>query len=210
MSEVKMVEKGPAAPKSLAITMIIGGIIGWIGAFALTLERFHVAENPDDALSCDINVFISCKSVMLTWQAKLLGFPNSLIGIAAFMAPIIVGFAILAGARFAKWFWRLFWLGNLFGIGFVFWLFSQSLLVINVLCPYCMVAWTGMIPVFWVVTLFAFREDILPMPVRTAPFWDGAYRFAWVWILATYLIIIAAIVIRFWSRWPATLQQLGF
>jgi uncharacterized membrane protein len=210
MSEVKMVEKGPAAPKSLAITMIIGGIIGWIGAFALTLERFHVAENPDDALSCDINVFISCKSVMLTWQAKLLGFPNSLIGIAAFMAPIIVGFAILAGARFAKWFWRLFWLGNLFGIGFVFWLFSQSLLVINVLCPYCMVAWTGMIPVFWVVTLFAFREDILPMPVRTAPFWDGAYRFAWVWILATYLIIIAAIIIRFWSRWPATLQQLGF
>ncbi len=210
MSEVKMVEKGPAAPKSLAITMIIGGIIGWIGAFALTLERFHVAENPDDALSCDINVFISCKSVMLTWQAKLLGFPNSLIGIAAFMAPIIVGFAILAGARSAKWFWRLFWLGNLFGIGFVFWLFSQSLLVINVLCPYCMVAWTGMIPVFWVVTLFAFREDILPMPVRTAPFWAGAYRFAWVWILATYLIIIAAIVIRFWSRWPATLQQLGF
>ena len=210
MSEVKIVEKSPAAPKSLAITMIIGGIIGWIGAFALTLERFHVAENPDDALSCDINVFISCKSVMLTWQAKLLGFPNSLIGIAAFMAPIIVGFAILAGARFAKWFWRLFWLGNLFGIGFVFWLFSQSLLVINVLCPYCMVAWTGMIPVFWVVTLFAFREDILPMPVRTAPFWDGAYRFAWLWILATYLIIIAAIVIRFWSRWPATLQQLGF
>jgi len=195
MSELKMAEKGLAAPKSLAIVMIVGGIIGWIGAFALTLERFHVAENPDDALSCDINVFISCKSVMLTWQAKLLGFPNSLIGIAAFMAPIIIGFAILAGARFAKWFWRLFWLGNLFGFGFVIWLFSQSLLVINVLCPYCMVAWTGMIPVFWVVTLFAFREDILPMPIRTAPFWDGAYRFAWVWILATYLIIIAAIII---------------
>jgi uncharacterized membrane protein len=210
MSELKMAEKGLAAPKSLAIVMIVGGIIGWIGAFALTLERFHVAENPDDALSCDINVFISCKSVMLTWQAKLLGFPNSLIGIAAFMAPIIIGFAILAGARFAKWFWRLFWLGNLFGFGFVIWLFSQSLLVINVLCPYCMVAWTGMIPVFWIVTLFAFREDILPMPIRTAPFWDGAYRFAWVWILATYLIIIAAIIIRFWSRWPATLQQLGF
>lgn len=205
-----MAEKGLIAPKSLAITMIIFGIIGWIGAFALTLERFHVAENPGDSLSCDINVFISCKSVMLTWQAKLLGFPNSLIGIAAFMAPIILGFAILAGARFAKWFWRLFWLGTLFGFGFVIWLFSQSLLVINVLCPYCMVAWTGMIPVFWVVTLFALREDILPMPVRTAPFWDGAYRLAWLWILATYLIIIAAIIIRFWSRWPAMLQQFGF
>ena len=210
MSELKTAEKGLTAPKSLAITMIIFGIIGWIGAFALTLERFHVAANPDDALSCDINVFISCKSVMLTWQAKLLGFPNPLIGIAAFMAPIVVGFAILAGASFAKWFWRLFWFGNLLGFGFVLWLFSQSLLVINVLCPYCMVAWAGMIPIFWVVTLFAFREDILPMPVRTAPFWDGAFRHAWLWILATDLIMIAAIIIRFWSRWPATLQQLGF
>lgn len=210
MSDVKIAEKGLGAPKSLALTIIIFGIIGWIGAFALTLERFHVASDPNAALSCDINVFISCKSVMLTWQAKLLGFPNSLIGLAAFAAPIVVGFAILAGARFAKWFWRLFWLGCLGGFAFVLWLFSQSLLVINVLCPYCMVAWTGMIPIFWVVTLFAFREDILPMPVRTAPFWDGAYRLTWLWILATYLLIIAAIVIRFWSRWPSMLQQLGF
>jgi uncharacterized membrane protein len=206
MSEVKSVETGISAPKSLAWTMIIGGIIGWIAAFSLTLERFHVASDPSAALSCDMNVFISCKSVMLTWQAKLLGFPNPLIGIAAFMAPIIVGFAILAGAKFAKWFWRLFWVGNLFGFIFVLWLFSQSLLVINVLCPYCMVAWTGMIPVFWVVTLFAFREDILPAPVRTAPFWDSAYKYAWVWIAITYLLIISAIIIRFWSRWPSMLQ----
>jgi formate/nitrite transporter FocA (FNT family) len=43
------------------------------------------------------------------------------------MAPIIVGFAILAGAKFAMWFWRLFWVGNLLGFLFVLWLFSQSL-----------------------------------------------------------------------------------
>ena len=95
MSSAEIKGNGLGGPKSLAITLIIGGIIGWIGAFALTLERLHVAANPDATLSCDLNVFISCKSVMLTPQAKLFGFPNPLIGIAAFMAPILVGFGIL-------------------------------------------------------------------------------------------------------------------
>jgi len=199
-----------SAPRSLAWTLILGGITGWIGAFALTLERFHVLANPNAVLSCDLNVFISCKSVMLTPQASLFGFPNPLIGVASFMAPIVVGFAILAGAKFSMWFWRLFWVGNLLGFIFVLWLFSQSLLVINVLCPYCMVAWTGMIPIFISLTLFSFKEDILPMPVSTAPFWDGAYAKAWVWILIFALLLVLAIVLRFWSRWVPLLHQLGW
>ena len=120
MSDLTTTEnRGIAAPRSLAIVLIIFGIIGWIGAFSLTLERIHVATDPGATLGCDLNIFISCKTVMLTWQAKLFGFPNSLIGIAAFMAPIIVGFSTLAGARFAKWFWRLFLLGNALGFLFV-------------------------------------------------------------------------------------------
>ena len=210
MSEQNSVKTGIVAPVSLAVTMIIFGIVGWIGAFALTLERFHVAENPNAALSCDLNVFISCKSVMLTPQAKLLGFPNPLIGIAAFMAPIVVGFAILAGAKFAVWFWRLFLVGNALGFAFVLWLFSQSLLVINVLCPYCIVAWAGMIPIFIHVFLFSAREDILPMPVSTTAFWDSAFNKAWLYTIGFELILIVAIVIRFWSRWPLVFQQLGW
>ena len=84
--------------KSLAWMLITGGIVGWIGALALTIERLNVAANPDAVLSCDISPFISCKSVMLTEQASLLGFPNSLIGLAVFVVPILIGFAILAGA----------------------------------------------------------------------------------------------------------------
>ena len=90
------------APRSLAWMLITGGVVGWAAALSLTIERINVASNPDVALSCDVSPFISCKSVMLTWQAKLLGFPNPLIGLAAFFAPVIIGFAILAGAKFAK------------------------------------------------------------------------------------------------------------
>lgn len=210
MSTENSVNTGISAPRSLAWTLILGGITGWIGAFALTIERLHVLANPNAVLSCDLNVFISCKSVMLTPQASLFGFPNPLIGVASFMAPIVVGFAILAGAKFAMWFWRLFWVGNLLGFLFVLWLFSQSLLVINVLCPYCMVAWAGMIPIFITLTLFSFREDILPMPVSTTPFWDSEFDKAWLWTLGFELIIVLAIVWRFWSRWIPMFHQLGW
>ncbi len=210
MSEQKTESATLGAPRSLAITLIIGGIIGWIGAFALTIERLHVAANPNAVLSCDLNVFISCKSVMLTKQASLFGFPNPIIGLAAFMAPFFIGFAILAGAKFAAWFWRLFWLGCLLGFTFVLWLFSQSLLVINVLCPYCMIAWAGMIPIFWSLTLYLIKEDILQMPVSQTAFWDGAFRRSWIWVLTTDLVIILAIVIRFWSYWPGMFAQLGW
>jgi len=210
MSEQKTETVTLGAPRSLALTLIIGGIIGWIGAFALTIERFHVATDPNAALSCDLNVFISCKSVMLTKQASLFGFPNPLIGLAAFMAPFFIGFAILAGAKFAAWFWRLFWLGCLLGFTFVVWLFSQSLLVINVLCPYCMVAWAGMIPIFVTLTLFLIKEDILQMPVSQTSFWDAAFNKAWLWVLAVDLFIILAIVIRFWNSWPGMFHQLGW
>ena len=211
---IMSVETSPKAliggTKSLAWMLIAGGVIGWIGALALTIERLNVAANPDAVLSCDISPFISCKSVMLTEQAALLGFPNSLIGLGAFVIPILIGFAILAGAKFAKGFWLLFTLGMIGGFLFVAWLFSQSLFVIGALCPYCMVAWTGMIPIFVTLFLFSAREDIIPMPIRTTAFWDGAYAKAWLWTIAVFLIIILAITVRFWSRWIPMFSQLGW
>lgn len=188
--------------KNFAWTMILTGILGWIAAFALTLERIHVATNPDATLSCDISPFISCKSVMLTPQAALLGFPNPLIGLSAFAAPVILGVAILAGSRFPAWFWRLFSFGVTLGFLFVLWLFVQSSFVINVLCPYCMVAWAAMVPMFWKVILLGAKDGFIDTPLRLVGFFDRAYDKAWVFTLATELIIVLIIVVRFWQWWP--------
>jgi uncharacterized membrane protein len=193
----------PAPGKRFAWTLIIAGVIGWVAAFSLILERLHVASNPDSVLSCDLNPFISCKSVMLTEQARLLGFPNPIIGLAAFIFPIAVGAAILAGAKFALWFWRLFATGITMGFLFVIWLWTQSTFVINVLCPYCMVAWVAMIPLFWTVILFLLREGVIETPLRFAGFLDRAYEKAWAWSLGTELLIAAIIIVRFWTYWPA-------
>lgn len=188
--------------KRYAFTLIWTGLLGWFAAFSLTLERLHVATNPDAVLSCDLNPFISCKSVMLTAQAKLFGFPNPLIGLAAFFAPVIVGFAILAGARFARWFWRCFLIGCTLGFAFVLWLFIQSTFVIHVLCPYCMVAWAAMIPLFWRVFLHAAAEGIIEVPIRTIGFFVRWANSPWLFALVTELLAGLAILFSFWYQWP--------
>ncbi len=192
----------PNPSKSFAWSLIVTGIVGWIAAFALTLERLHVAADPNATLSCDISPFISCKSVMLTDQAKLFGFPNPLIGLAAFFAPVLVGVAILAGARFARWFWRLFAAGVAAGFIFVLWLFVQSAFVINVLCPYCMVAWAAMLPMFWRVFIFGANDGFIETPLKLVGFFDRAASKAWLFTLATEAIVVAIIVWRFWNFWP--------
>lgn len=98
----------------LSILLIIGGAIGWLASTALLIERVRSLQNPQEALACDISPFVSCGALFDRWQASLLGFPNPVIGVAGFVAPIVVGLALLAGARFAPWFWRIVVLG-LFG-----------------------------------------------------------------------------------------------
>lgn len=187
--------------KRFAWASILFGALGWLAAFSLTLERIHVATTPTATLSCDLNIFISCKSVMLTDQAKLLGFPNSLIGLAAFMAPIFLGFAILAGARFKVWFWRVYLVGLTLGFAFVLWLFIQSTFVIHVLCPYCMVAWVAMIPLFWRSVLWAVDQEIIPVPISTVGFFVRAADNTWVFTFFTELLAALAIVLAFWDKW---------
>lgn len=205
MSKEKEQVETIGAPKSLAWMLISGGIVGWAAALSLTIERINVATNPDAVLSCDVSPFISCKSVMLTWQAKLLGFPNPLIGLAAFMAPIVVGFAILAGAKFARWFWQTFTAGMFVGFSFAIWLWSQSVFDIGVLCPYCMVAWAGMIPMFWKQFLFSTSEGIVPVPLRTIDFFVRAYDWHWVFTIVTFATMITVIIWKFWALWPSVL-----
>ncbi len=202
VSNIKTADDFVDSPsKSYAWYSIIFGLLGWAAAFALTLERIHVASNPDAVLSCDMNIFISCKSVMLTDQARLFGFPNPLIGLAAFMAPVFVGFAILAGAKFKMWFWRIYLVGLSMGFLFVLWLFVQSTFVIHVLCPYCMVAWVAMIPLFWRTFIWAGAEGVIDVPVRTVGWFVKAQDNSWAFTIGTELLAALAIIISFWNSW---------
>lgn len=189
------------ASSPFAWFLIVAGATGWVASFLLTLERFHVAADPNAKLSCDVATFISCKSVMLSPEAKLFGFPNPLIGLAAFMAPFFVGFAILAGAKFAAWFWRFFFAGHVLAYVFVTWLFSKAVFDIGALCPYCMVAWAAVIPLFWQLLAHGAREGYLPVPIRSVGFFVKAYDYAWAIALVNALAIAITILIHFWDLW---------
>lgn len=202
VSNIKTADDFVESPsKSYAWFSILFGLLGWVAAFSLTLERIHVAADPDAVLSCDMNIFISCKSVMLTDQARLFGFPNPLIGLAAFMAPVFIGFAVLAGAKFKLWFWRLYLVGLSLGFVFVLYLFIQSTFVIHVLCPYCMLAWVAMIPLFWRNFLWAGAEGVIDVPVKSVGWFVRAQDQSWVYSLGTELLAALAIIVSFWNSW---------
>lgn len=151
-------------PTGLAIWLIIAGAIGWFAAFTLTREKLHLLENPGAASSCDFSLLVQCGENLDSWQGSVFGFPNPLIGLGAWVAPIVVGAAILAGARFARWFWLTFWGGMLFAFVFVCWLIGQSIYDLNTLCPWCMVTWAVTIPSFYAVTVHVLRSGQAPVP----------------------------------------------
>jgi uncharacterized membrane protein len=179
-------------PTGLAVWLILAGTIGWWAAFSLLTERLHLLADPNASASCDISVLIQCGRNLDSWQGSVFGFPNPVLGVAAWVAPVVVGVALLAGARFARWFWGAFWLGIAFAFGFVVWLISQSIYAPNLhtLCPWCMVTWAVTIPTFYAVTLHVLRSGVVPASARVR---GAAQRlFAWVPLAAilSYAVIL--------------------
>lgn len=147
-------------PVVFAVWLIIASLFGLLAAFQLTIDKIALLENPDAALSCNVSVMIQCGKNLDSWQGEVFGFPNPLIGIAGWMAPLFIGVALLAGARFPRWFWFVFGAGVTFAFGFVCWLIGQSLYAPNlgVLCPWCMLTWSVTIPTFFATMLHLTRN----------------------------------------------------
>ncbi|MET3768814.1 putative membrane protein [Marisediminicola sp. UYEF4] len=187
---------GHRSPLALAVVLLATGAIGWLAAVALLVERVRGLENPDVALSCDISPFVSCGALFDRWQASLLGFPNPILGVAGFVAPVAVAAGILAGAHFGSWFWRLFTLGVFGAWLFVTWLYIQSVFVIGVLCPYCLIVWAVTIPMWWYLLGWGLRYGTL-FGSGTRRLGQSAFPFAWVLVVANYAVIVLTILVQF-------------
>lgn len=190
-------------PKGLAVWLIIAGVVGWYAAFQLTVEKFHLLADPGASASCDISLVVQCGKNLDSWQGAVFGFPNPILGLTGWIAPIVVGVAILAGARFARWFWWLFWAGMTFAFGFVIWLISQSIFVLFTLCPWCMVTWSVTIPTFFAVSLHLLRSGIAPAP-------DGVRRLAdtlmgWMPVITVVSYAVIALIAQLRLDWIGTL-----
>lgn len=186
------------ANKKLPILFVVAGIIGFVASLLLTTSKIELLKNPSYIPPCNISPFISCGSVMATAQAEVLGFPNSLIGIAFFAMIATVGFALLAGAVFKKWFWLGLQCAVAGSAIFVYWLAYESVFKIGSLCPYCIVVWAVTIPLALYVKLHNLNAGYLPVSKKIAT-WSQKYH--WVFLVVLYLIIIIPILVKFWPYW---------
>jgi uncharacterized membrane protein len=163
----------PRRPLALAIFLIIAGALGWWAAFALTVDKFILLENPQADLDCNFSLIVQC---------------GENLGLGGFVAPIAVGVALLARARFDRWFWIAFHAGIVGALAFVVWLISQSIYVLGTLCPWCMLVWSVTIPLFWVVTARNLAEGVYGEAAVPAG------RFLKSWTIPLVLVSYAVIV----------------
>ena len=187
-----VIEQETRRPIALAILLIVGGALGLLGAFELTLDKIQVLSNPNAHLSCNFSVLVQCGTNLKSWQGSLFGFPNPLIGLVCFPAPIFMGVASLAGARFPRWFWSVFNVGMLGALAFVIWLMGESIFVLGTLCPWCMLVWSVVIPMFVATTLYDIGQGNVPAGrgLRRV----GAALYGWTPLISLLAYVVVAVV----------------
>ena len=190
-------------PRRLGLLLALGGALGLLAAVVLSVERFRLALDPSYVPSCSLNPVLSCGSVMTTPQAAVLGFPNSLLGIAAFAVVTTVGVLLLGGVLLPRWVSLGLQGGLTAGAVFVAWLVSQSLWSIHALCPYCMVVWAVVIPMFWTVTTDNLARGVLPVPSRARDAVAALADYRLLLVVATYAVVAVLVAVAFWDYWSS-------
>jgi uncharacterized membrane protein len=190
-------------PAPSAWWVLIAGLIGLAASMTLTVEKIDILLNPSYVPSCNINPIVSCGSVMVTPQASVLGFPNSLLGLVGFTVVVVTGVLAVTKVALPQWYWVGLTVGVLIGAAFVHWLIFQSLYRIGALCPYCMVVWVVTVSLLVVVASIAFRPALQRR--QTGAVWV-LYQWRWsitaLWFTAVFLLIL----VRFWNYWSTLLS----
>ncbi|ORT59877.1 vitamin K epoxide reductase family protein [Streptomyces sp. CB03238] len=184
--------------RAFAWMLVVTGAAGLLAAWVITLDKFKLLEDPNFTPGCSLNPIVSCGNIMKSEQASALGFPNPMLGLVTYGMVIAIGVALLAGARYRRWYWLGLNAGTLFGVGFCMWLMYQSLYTINALCLWCSLAWVATIVMFWYVTSHNVRNGLLPAPRPVRGFLD---EFTWVLPVLHIGIIGMLILTRWWDFW---------
>lgn len=186
--------------RGLGLLLLIGGAIGLLSAAVLLIDKVKFLQDEADGktaqLACDINAFVSCGGVINTDQASAFGFPNPIIGVAGFAIVLTLGVLMVARVQLPAFVWLGLQAGALFGIGFVTWLQSQSIYEIGKLCPWCMVVWTVMIPIFVWLTARNLAVFAPGNPVS---------RFVGDWTLLITVLWYVAVISAIWFKFGSNL-----
>ena len=186
-----------ASSRLTGLVLLLGGLVGWLAALELQVGKEFLLANPGESLACDVNPFISCGDVMMTWQSSALGIPNMAIGLGGFAIMGVIGALMASGTALPPWI-RWARLGGMtFAIGYVHFLAISAIFLIRALCPWCMVIWSVTAPMFFATLARTIESGDLPLP---APLANLLRR----WVVLTllwYLLVIVVIAAAFWRQW---------
>ncbi len=199
----KLTKKMPNIKQKLAYLMpmilILVGSIGISASTTLTREKIELIKDPERVSSCSINPVVACSPVINSQEASAFGsLPNPLIGIFSFGAFLVAGMSILAGGKFASWWWKFLWLGSALGLAFSLWLAYQTIYDIGALCIYCMVVWSITIPTFFYVSLYNFEQKHFKIPNKYLDIFEKNHM---VPTILVYSALIIMIYFRFSDYW---------
>ncbi|MFD5818929.1 vitamin K epoxide reductase family protein [Streptomyces sp. NPDC127038] len=194
--------RGTGAGRRTGLVMLLAGAAGWIASFQLAVDGWRLLRDPAYQPPCDISPVVSCGSVMSSAQGSVFGFPNMLLGLAAFAVVAALGVAVLTGSRLSRGLWLALETGALAGVVFVHWLIVQSLYELDKICPYCACVWLSTIALFWYVTVHCLERGVLPAPHRVLVVVRETH---WMLLGAWYGVIALLVLTRFWPYWSGLL-----
>jgi uncharacterized membrane protein len=184
--------------RGFAWLLVITGAAGLLASWVITIDKFKLLEDPSFTPGCSLNPVVSCGNIMKSEQASAFGFPNPMLGLVTYAMVIAIGVALLAGARYRRWYWLGLNAGTLFGVGFCTWLQYQSLYSINALCLWCSLAWVATIVMFCYVTVHNIKHRIIKVPEGLR---KGLLEFHWMPPVLWTGIIGMLILTRWWDFW---------
>lgn len=182
----------PARPRGLGTSLIVGGLGGLIAAAALIVEKIESLAHPAARLACDVSVFVGCSASLSSQQGSLLSIPNPVPGLAFWAVIITLGVMILV-VDLPRWIWWGLALGMAGAFALVVWFILQSIYVIGVLCPWCMLTWAVTIPLFLLVVGHVLRSGAVPVAPRVRRVADEGYRWVFIitFVIALFIVLLA-------------------
>ncbi|MFW0112236.1 vitamin K epoxide reductase family protein [Rothia sp. CCM 9417] len=189
-------EEHARADRRLGWFTLLPGLIALASSSMLVYERLQIYMDGAHKSVCDLNALLNCGTVMRTWQAEVFGFPNPFIGLVGYGIVLAISTALIAGARFKRWYWIGMQVGHTLAMAFVLWLWYNTTFDINALCLFCMIVWVMQTMIFVRVTARNLQAGLIPAPesIRlAAPTWT------WFSITLILILVFGIVFIRFFD-----------
>ncbi|GAA1046481.1 vitamin K epoxide reductase family protein [Rothia amarae] len=180
-----------------AILSLLTGILAFASSAMLVYEHLQIAKDASHVSVCDMNAILNCGTVMRTPFAEAFGFPNPYIGLVGYAITITIATAMLAGARFSRWYWLCMNVGHVLAFCFILYLWFNTTFVIGALCLFCMIVWIMQTILMTKTTAYNIQTGVIPAPEHIR---HAVAGWSWFVVILIFVLLFGIIIIHFFDQ----------